>query len=130
MIAEVVVVVAGKEREDETTPQFPEVTWDIVAELPDAVREQRVCGLIALGQCQQSRCGNERNTVSAHAIKSGDDRDTMSANRHEPMFRDLNSRLCRKGKRENFTCGNVSRIIRLGKLSWPFERNGAKNDSR
>src|SRR6185503_20050657 len=59
---------------------------------------------------------NERNTVFAHAIKSGDDRDTMSANRHEPMFRDLNARLRLKRKCENFTCRNVPRIIGLGKF--------------
>ena len=35
------------------------------------------------------------------------------------MFRNMDARLCRKRKRENFTRGNVPRIIRLGKL-----RNG------
>src|SRR6478672_3167874 len=96
MIAEVVVVVAGKERKDEPSPQFAEITGDIVAELTDTIGQQRVSARIALGQPQQGRSGNERNAAFACAIKSGNDRDTVSADRHELMFRNLNARVRRK----------------------------------
>ena len=96
MIAKVVVVVAGKEGKNEATPQFAEVASDIVAKLPDAIGQQRVSTWICLGETQQSRSRNKRNTIPANAIKPGDDRDAVSLNRNEPVFRNLNARLCGK----------------------------------
>ena len=40
MIAQMVVEVAGEEREHEPTPQFAQVVRDIVAELADAIYNQ------------------------------------------------------------------------------------------
>src|SRR5438105_14601734 len=116
MIAEMVVIVAGKQRKDEASPQFAEVAGDIVPELPDAVGEQRVSARIALRQAEQGHGGNEGNAILADAIKSGDDRDAVSNDRYEPMFRRLNARLRRERQRENFTRRNVPRVIGFGKL--------------
>jgi hypothetical protein len=54
MIAKVVVIVAGKERKDKATPQFAEVTRDIIAKLADAVGQQGVSARIVLRQAQQT----------------------------------------------------------------------------
>src|SRR5437016_2118159 len=116
MIAEVVVVVAGKQRKDQASPQFAEIAWNIVAELTDAVGQQGVSSRIALRQSQQCHCGNERNAVLAGAIKSSNHRDAVSNDRYEPMFRRLNARLRRERQRENFTRRDVPRVIGFGKL--------------
>lgn len=88
----------------------------IVAELPDAVGEQRVSARIALGQAKQGRGGNERDAVLAFAIKSSNHGDAVPARRYEPMFRHLNARLCRESQRKNFTPRNVPCVIGLWKL--------------
>ena len=116
MIAEVIVVVAGEERKHQASPQFTEIARNIAAELADAIGQQRVGARIALRKSQQGRRGNKRNAVLARAIESGNDRDTMPIDRHEPMLRNLNARAGRKRQRENFARRNVPRIIRLGKL--------------
>src|SRR6185503_11229541 len=116
MIAEVIVVVAGKERKDEASPQFAEVAGDIVAELPDAVSQQGVSSRIALRQSQQCHGGNERDAILSGAIKSSNHRDAVSTDRYETMFRHLNARLRRERQRENFTRRNIPRVIGLGKF--------------
>src|SRR6185437_10646082 len=42
VVAEVVVVVAGKKRQDKASPQFAEVASDIVTKLTDAISHERV----------------------------------------------------------------------------------------
>src|SRR5277367_1927778 len=101
MIAEMVIVVAGKQRENEATPQFAEVVGDIVAKLADAVSKHGVGTRIAVVQPQQAGCGDEGYAICSSAIKAGDDSDALIAHGHKPVFRDLNASLCRKRKREN-----------------------------
>jgi len=116
MITEVVVIAAGKQRKNEASPQFAEVAWDIVAELPNSIGEQCVSAWIALRQSKQGHGGNEGNTILAGSIKSSNHRHAVSAYRYEPMFRHLNPRLCRKRQRKNFTRRNVPCVIGLWKL--------------
>lgn len=122
-------MVAGKERKDQASPQFTEVAGNIVAELTDAVCQHGVSALITLGQSQQCRRRNERDAIAAHPIKPGDDRDTESADRHEPMVCDLDARLRRQRQREDFTGSDGADVIRL----WKFrdgESSIGKTDRR
>jgi hypothetical protein len=95
--------------------RFAEVTGNIVAEAPDGIGQHGIRARIALRQAQQRCSGNERNPVIARAVNPGDDRDTVSARRHQSMSSNPNARLFGKCQRKDFTRRNVMRIIRIGK---------------
>jgi hypothetical protein len=88
MIAQMVVVIAGEQREDEATPQFAEVARDIVAELPDVISQHRR-HQGALGYTQQTGRRDEWDADFSRSVKTGNDGDTLTAHRHQPVFRDL-----------------------------------------
>src|SRR6185437_1347382 len=98
------------------SPQFAEVASDIVTKLTDAISHERVRTQITWSQAQQTRCRDKRNSVFSHAIKAGDDSDTLPAHRHELMFRDLDARLFGEGERKNFARSNVPSVVGLGKF--------------
>src|SRR5450756_2895250 len=91
MVAQMVVVVAGEQGEDEATPQFGEVARNSVAKLADAIRQHGVGTRFALGQTEQAGRRNERHTGVVPTIKTGDDGDALAAHGDEPVFRDLNA---------------------------------------
>jgi hypothetical protein len=85
MIAQMVVVVAGEQREDEATPQFTEVAGNIVPELTDAIRQHGVGTGLALGQTQQAGRRDVRDADFSCAIKSGDDGDALAKAQDEKI---------------------------------------------
>jgi len=114
-----IVVVAGEQREYEPSPQFAQIARNIMAELPDAVRQHRVSTSLARRQTKETRRRNKRHTILPRTVKPRDDSYALFADRHALMLSNANASLLSEPERENLPRANIPRIIRFRKF-----RNG------
>lgn len=124
MVSEVIIVVAGQQREDETPPQFSEISRDVMPELTNGIGNECVGAGVIRWQAKQSRCGNERNPLILFAVKPGYHGNAVFAHLHEAVLRDLNSALRRQGECKYFPSGYIPRVVGFRKFrqSYPAVR--------
>ena len=116
MIAEVIIVVASQEREDEAAPKFTKISRNVMPELPDSISEQCVGSRVALCETEEGVGGKKCDSMIAVPVEPGDDGDRFAFNIHESMFRDTNTGILSKRKGKDLAGRDVSRIIGLGEF--------------
>ena len=116
MIAEVVVVVTGKERKDKATPEFAEVGGGIVAKLANAIGEHRVGAEFTRRQTEQAIGRKEWNAPCSVAVEAGNDGDGLAFDFHHSVAGDSDTGLLREGEGEDLARGDVACVIGLREL--------------
>jgi hypothetical protein len=81
MVPEIVVVVAGEEREEEATPEFAQILPHGFTALTDAIGELGVGAGLPRSESEETVGGEERDASRADPVEAGDDGDATSAAR-------------------------------------------------